>query len=82
MKHLTVEQAIKELQKLPKSAIFAQVTRNFEQGHALVASSGIRSFKGSFVKRTFRDAFDGETYTSTVIEENSNNGGKTFVEIS
>ncbi len=69
MKHLTVAALIKLLQAEDPKAIVVKTTDNFEQGHETVLSSGFRKFNGKLVKKNFRDAFDGGTYTSEVVQQ-------------
>jgi hypothetical protein len=76
-----VEDLIEKLKKLDPKAIVVVTTDNFEQGHAEKRAKYIREFNGEFKNETFRDAFDGDTYSSEVVRYDEK--GKTkFVKIS
>ena len=78
---MKVKDAIKLLAKMVPNAIFVTTTDNFEMGHQTVPAVCIREFKGTIVKESFRDAFDGGNYTSDIIRHDEK--GKTkFVKIS
>lgn len=74
---MTAKQLAQKLLKHPDD-IVCVTSSNFEQGHNLKAAHGARRFKGKVQKEQFRDAFDGETYSSEIIRTG---GDTTFVEI-
>lgn len=63
---MTARELAKKLMQHPDD-IVCVTTDNFEQGHLVKEARGLGRFKGIKEKKTFRDAFDGETYTSDVI---------------
>ncbi len=78
---MKVKDAMKLLAKMDQNAIFVTTTDNFEMGHQTIPATSIREFKGSVVKETFRDAFDGYNYNAEVICFDEK-GKKKFVKIS
>jgi arylsulfatase A-like enzyme len=64
---MKVKELIKKLQELDQNAIVVVTTDNFEQGNSKKQAKHIHEFKGEIVKKGFRDAFDGESYTSEVV---------------
>ena len=81
MNHITVKDLIKQLQKLKdQNAIVVVATSNFEQGNNKVKASGISEFKGKLETESFRDAFDGGSYSKEIVRWDDK--GKTnFIEI-
>jgi len=77
---IKVKDVIKKLQKMDPEAIFVTTTDNFEMGHSTVPAHGISEFSGELVKESFRDAFDGGSYSADVIRH-SDKGKSKFVKI-
>jgi len=66
---MKVKDAIEALQKLDPEAILLKKSDNFEQNGATVPVSHFGVYPSAKEKRvTFRDAFDGDTYESTVYD--------------
>ncbi len=64
---MKVKDAIKQLKKLDPEAVILVTSSNFELNGAEVPLSYLHSYKtGTKQMRTFRDAFDGETYQKEV----------------
>lgn len=63
---MTARELAEELLKNPDDIVCC-ITDNFEQEHNYVLFTSPRRFKGKIEKKQFRDAFDGETYTSEII---------------
>lgn len=77
---MKVKDLVKKLEALDQNAIVVVTTDNFEQGHSNIEAKGIREFKGEIVKESFRDAFDGGSYSSDVVRYDDK-GKKKFVQI-
>lgn len=71
----------RELMKNPND-IVCVTTSNFEQGHSTIPRGSVRvmRYKGNIVKESFRDAFDGGSYSSDVVRMDDN-GALSFVQI-
>jgi len=64
---MTVEELIKKLQKENPKAKVIVTSSNFELNHANIELTSVWSSKtGREEIRTFRDAFDGDTYDTKV----------------
>jgi hypothetical protein len=82
---MNVAELIKKLQTFPQNAIVTVTSDNFEQKNAIKELSSVYSFKGEVKEETFRDAFDGESYTSKVVRylgDQNSSKGITFVKVS
>jgi len=77
---MKVKDLIKKLEKLDQNAIVVVTTDNFEQGHSKKEAKYIYEFKGDIVKESFRDAFDGGSYSSDVVRHDDK-GKKKFIQI-
>jgi len=64
---MNVKQLIERLSKLDPEMLIAVPTDNFEQGQNMKQAKGVRTFCGKIELRTFRDAFDGESYDSEIV---------------
>jgi hypothetical protein len=74
---MTVRDLIKKLKAIDQDAEVITTSSNFELGSALVPVSYVHVYKeGKEQTKTFRDAFDGESYDKKVW---SLSGGKTTV---
>jgi hypothetical protein len=63
----TVQELIDVLKKLPKDAkLIKQTSNSMEMGGSLVLGTAVEVGKYSAKKESFRDAFDGGSYSSTV----------------
>lgn len=80
-KPLKVKDLIKKLQKIDQNAIVVVTTDNFEQGNQTKPARGIYEFTGKIVKESFRDAFDGGSYSSDVVRYDDKEKTK-FIKIS
>lgn len=78
---MKVKELIKNLKKFDQNATVVVTTDNFEQGNSKKEAKGIYEFKGDIVKKSFRDAFDGGSYSSDVVKWDDKNGKINFVEI-
>lgn len=65
---MNVGQLILELQKLDPKTIVVVTTDNFEQGHQEIEAKYVNEFNGFRYTESFRDAFDGGSYTKEVIK--------------
>lgn len=77
---MTAKELAEILLKNPDD-IVCVTSSNFEQGHSLKKSPGVHRFKGNIVRENFRDAFDGESYSSEVVEWDDKEGKLSFVQI-
>ena len=77
---MKVKDLIKKLEALDQNAIVVVTTNNFEQGHSKKEAKGVYEFKGKIVSESFRDAFDGGSYSSDVVRWDEK-GKKKFVQI-
>jgi hypothetical protein len=67
MRARNVKEMIEELKKYPEDTPIVQRTSNsMEMGNSLTLGVFLSSMKMKKEKKTFRDAFDGESYTSEV----------------
>ncbi len=86
MKYVTARELAEELLKNPDD-IVCSVSDNFEQGNAVLPKKyvSLHRYKGKVEPRRFRDAFDGENYSSDVVLQksvhDSYDGGFNFVQI-
>lgn len=81
---MTVKQLIKKLQTFPQNAVVTTTTSNFEQGQSTVELTSVYAFKGEFKEESFRDAFDGGSYTKKVIRykgDADSKDGLTFIKV-
>lgn len=78
---MKVKELIKKLQKLDQNAIVVVTTDNFEQGNSKKQAKYIHEFKGDIVKESFRDAFDGGSYSSEVVRWDNEKGKTKFIQI-
>lgn len=78
---MKVKDLIKKLEAIDQEAIVVVTSDNFEQGNAKKQAKYIREFKGDIVKEVFRDAFDGDSYTSEVVRWDDEKGKTKFVQI-
>ena len=63
-----VKDLVKDLLKLDQNAVVVKTTDNFEQGQSTVLASSLDVFDGTLEKQSFRDAFDGGSYSSEVVK--------------
>lgn len=64
---MKVKDAIKELQKLDPNATLIVTSSNFELKYSKIKVSSIHQYDEGLVKKEgFRDAFDGENYSTEV----------------
>lgn len=67
MRARNVKELIEELNKYPANTPIVQKTSNsMEMGDSLTLGVFVSAMKMKQEKKTFRDAFDGESYTSDV----------------
>ena len=78
---MNVGELIEKLKKLDPSIEVAITSSNFEQNNAMKKAGGVRTFHGKVETRTFRDAFDYETYDSEIVTHSGSNEKHNFVEI-
>ena len=78
---MKVKELISKLQKLDQNSTVVVTTSNFEQGHSKKKAERLFEFKGDIVNQNFRDAFDGGSYDSEVVQFNDKEGKTNFVQI-
>lgn len=76
--NMKAKELIEILQKDPEAEVVI-TTSNFEQGHAKVALGHVSKWKMKKIRRQFRDAFDGGSYSDEVYEMSPNDGEEVFV---
>lgn len=77
---MKVKDLLKKLEALDQESTVVVTSENFEQNGAKKQARGIFEFKGNIVKEQFRDAFDGDSYSSEVVKWDDN-GKINFVQI-
>jgi len=82
MSYITARQLAEELLKNPDD-IICTTTSNFEQGHNTIPKKyiSLNRYKGNIKNEHFRDAFDGGSYTSEVVQYDDKEGKLNFVQI-
>lgn len=80
-KYITAKQLAEELLKNPDD-IVCKTSSNFEKNYSIepLTHIGLMRYKGKIVEDHFRDAFDGESYSSDVVRMD-NNGDMNFVQL-
>ena len=74
---MKAKELIKILQEDPEAEVVV-TTGNFEMGHSKVRLDHVLKWRMKNVRRIFRDAFDGDQYSSEVFEIDEK-GKETFV---
>ena len=64
---MNVKQLIEKLSKLDPNMLVAVPASNFEQGQSIKQAKNVSTFCGQVETKTFRDAFDGGSYSSDVV---------------